>query len=86
MMVHDLTQITLLSMLMAGVTALHAAALDGKLDTVRYLLDNGADPNKKDEPGEVPLHCAAKYGLLSANSEPYIDTFVDFLREIYIRE
>ncbi|CAL4926677.1 unnamed protein product [Urochloa decumbens] len=45
-----------------GVTALHAAALDGKLDTVRYLLDNGADPNKKDEPGEVPLHCAAKYG------------------------
>ncbi|EER93669.1 hypothetical protein BDA96_01G143800 [Sorghum bicolor] len=49
-------------MSVSGVTALHAAALDGKLDTVRYLLDNGADPNKKDEPGEVPLHCAAKYG------------------------
>ncbi|OEL21747.1 hypothetical protein BAE44_0017234, partial [Dichanthelium oligosanthes] len=52
-----------------GVTALHAAALDGKLDTVRYLLDNGADPNKIDVPGEVPLHCAAKYGILSTSSE-----------------
>ncbi|CAN6292043.1 unnamed protein product [Urochloa humidicola] len=45
-----------------GLTALCSAALDGKLDTVRYLLDRGADPNKKDELGEVALHCAAKYG------------------------
>uniref|UniRef100_A0A8I6XGT0 Uncharacterized protein n=1 Tax=Hordeum vulgare subsp. vulgare TaxID=112509 RepID=A0A8I6XGT0_HORVV len=45
-----------------GVTALAAAALDGKMDVVRYLLDNGADPNKKDDPGSVPLHCAAKFG------------------------
>ncbi|GJN23736.1 hypothetical protein PR202_gb11412 [Eleusine coracana subsp. coracana] len=49
-------------MLIAGITALSSAALDGKLDTVRYLLDNGADPNKKDDPGSVPLHCAAKNG------------------------
>jgi ankyrin repeat protein len=59
-------------MLVSGVTALHAAALDGKLDTVRYLLNNGADPNKKDQPGEVPLHCAAKYGIRSAYSVPYL--------------
>ncbi|XP_037420233.1 ankyrin-1-like isoform X1 [Triticum dicoccoides] len=45
-----------------GVTALAAAALDGKMDVVRYLLDNGADPNKKDDAGSVPLHCAAKFG------------------------
>ncbi|KAL6893649.1 hypothetical protein ACP4OV_007747 [Aristida adscensionis] len=45
-----------------GVTALSAAALGGQLDTVSYLLDNGADPNKKDDSGSVPLHCAAKYG------------------------
>jgi ankyrin repeat protein len=52
----------LFNMLIAGITALAAAALDGKLDTLRYLLDNGADPNKKDDPGSVPLHCAAKNG------------------------
>ncbi|KAJ1294176.1 hypothetical protein BS78_01G125500, partial [Paspalum vaginatum] len=45
-----------------GLTALSSAALDGKLDIVRYLLDKGADPNKIDEPGQVPLHCAAKNG------------------------
>ncbi|XP_040243245.1 uncharacterized protein [Aegilops tauschii subsp. strangulata] len=45
-----------------GVTALAAAALDGKMAVVRYLLDNGADPNKKDDAGSVPLHCAAKFG------------------------
>ncbi|WVZ60101.1 hypothetical protein U9M48_010164 [Paspalum notatum var. saurae] len=48
--------------LMAGFTALSSAALDGKLDIVRYLLDKGADPNKIDEQGQVPLHCAAKHG------------------------
>ncbi|VAI07724.1 unnamed protein product [Triticum turgidum subsp. durum] len=45
-----------------GGTALAAAALDGKMAVVRYLLDNGADPNKKDDAGSVPLHCAAKFG------------------------
>ncbi|KAM0842486.1 hypothetical protein ACQ4PT_058338 [Festuca glaucescens] len=51
-----------------GVTALSAAALDGKMDAVRYLLDHGADPNKKDDAGSVPLHCAAKFGILSADT------------------
>ncbi|KAL6637603.1 hypothetical protein ACP70R_025175 [Stipagrostis hirtigluma subsp. patula] len=45
-----------------GITALAAAALGGQLDTVRYLLDNGADPNKKSHPASAPLDCAAKYG------------------------
>lgn len=60
---------------MAGLTALSSAALDGRLDTVRYLLDNGADPNLQDELGEVPLHCAAKYGILSKVSELSIFRF-----------
>ena len=55
--------------LMKGLTALCSAALDGRLETVRYLLDNGADPNKKDELGEVALHCAAKFGIISTYSE-----------------
>jgi ankyrin repeat protein len=54
---------------MAGLTALSSAALDGRLDTVRYLLDKGADQNMQDELGEVPLHCAAKYGVPSKFSE-----------------
>jgi ankyrin repeat protein len=53
---------------LVGVTALSAAALDGKMAVVRYLLDHGADPNKKDDAGSVPLHCAAKFGILSANT------------------
>jgi ankyrin repeat protein len=54
---------------MAGLKALSSAALDGRLDTVRYILDKGADPNMQDELGEVPLHCAAKYGVPSKFSE-----------------
>uniref|UniRef100_J3LRK8 Uncharacterized protein n=1 Tax=Oryza brachyantha TaxID=4533 RepID=J3LRK8_ORYBR len=45
-----------------GITALASAALDGRLSLARYLLDHGADPNKKDNAGSVPLHCAAKNG------------------------
>jgi len=43
--------------------------------TLRYLLDNGADPNMQDELGEVPLHCAAKYGVPSKFSELSICRF-----------
>ena len=66
---------TLFQSYMAGLTALSSAALDGRLDTVRYLLDNGADPNLQDELGEVPLHCAAKYGVPSKFSELSICRF-----------
>ncbi|KQK22573.1 hypothetical protein BRADI_1g68102v3 [Brachypodium distachyon] len=45
-----------------GVTALAAAALNGEMAVVRFLLDHGADPNKKDDAGSVALHCAAKFG------------------------
>jgi hypothetical protein len=58
------THVHLLLILLVGVTALSAAALDGKMEAMRYLLDQGADPNKKDDAGSVPLHCAAKFGIL----------------------
>ena len=40
----------------AGRTALHHAAARGDLDSVRLLLDRGADPNAGDQQGETPLH------------------------------
>uniref|UniRef100_A0A0D3FMF6 Uncharacterized protein n=1 Tax=Oryza barthii TaxID=65489 RepID=A0A0D3FMF6_9ORYZ len=48
--------------LCGGATALGCAALFGEVNTVRYLLDCGADPNKIDETGHVALHCAVKNG------------------------
>ncbi|XBH53806.1 hypothetical protein VPH35_076221 [Triticum aestivum] len=46
----------------AGVTALAAAAADGRMRVMRYLLDKGADPNKPANSGHYPLHHAAKHG------------------------
>ncbi|XP_037422476.1 ankyrin-1-like [Triticum dicoccoides] len=46
----------------AGVTALAAAAADGRMHVMSYLLDKGADPNKPANSGHYPLHHAAKHG------------------------
>ncbi|XP_037427657.1 ankyrin-3-like [Triticum dicoccoides] len=48
--------------LTGGVTPLSSAALFGEVAVARYLLDNGADPNKLDDRGSVALHNAAKSG------------------------
>lgn len=53
-----------------------AAALDGRLAAARYLLDHGADPNKKCNAGSVPLHCAAKNGYLSTFIQLYVDQLI----------
>uniref|UniRef100_A0ACD5XAH1 Uncharacterized protein n=1 Tax=Avena sativa TaxID=4498 RepID=A0ACD5XAH1_AVESA len=45
-----------------GITALDAATMDERMDVMRYLLDHGADPNKRTNSGFVPLHCAARKG------------------------
>ncbi|KAL6637602.1 hypothetical protein ACP70R_025174 [Stipagrostis hirtigluma subsp. patula] len=45
-----------------GSTPLGCAALFGEVAIARYLLDHGADPNKTDDSGSVPLHLAAKNG------------------------
>lgn len=45
---------------MPDATGLHAAAVRGRLEAVRLLLDRGADPNTREAGGSVsPLHLAA---------------------------
>lgn len=44
-----------------GRTALHDAARSGRPETVKLLLDAGADPNMKDEDGFTPLHVCAEF-------------------------
>ncbi|TGJ82709.1 hypothetical protein E0Z10_g6062 [Xylaria hypoxylon] len=45
-----------------GMTALHYAAYGSYLETVRYLLAEGADPNYLNELGKSPLFCASESG------------------------
>ena len=45
-----------------GWTCLHIAALFNRQEAVRLLLDNGADPTKKDFQGVVPLDMALRQG------------------------
>jgi len=43
-----------------GSTALHSAVNSSCINNIKLLLDNGADPNKKDAIGNTPLHYAHK--------------------------
>mmetsp|Transcript_25903 Transcript_25903/g.81109 ORF Transcript_25903/g.81109 Transcript_25903/m.81109 type:complete len:511 (-) Transcript_25903:40-1572(-) len=43
-----------------GVTPLYSAALSGNLETVQWLLKQGADPNKRTAHGASPLHAACQ--------------------------
>ncbi|KAJ3108421.1 phosphate system positive regulatory protein pho81 [Phlyctochytrium planicorne] len=43
-------------------TAVHEAAIHGKLDVIRLLLDNGATITSTDMYGRTPLHYSAMYG------------------------
>ncbi|KAE8743368.1 hypothetical protein FOCC_FOCC011020 [Frankliniella occidentalis] len=47
-----------------GQTALMLAVSHGRLDTVRLLLEAGADVNIQDEDGSTALMCAAEHGHL----------------------
>ncbi|XP_014912395.1 BRCA1-associated RING domain protein 1-like isoform X1 [Poecilia latipinna] len=49
-----------------GETPLHLAAIKGDVDSVKELLDQGADPNLKDNAGWTPLHEACNLGHLGA--------------------
>jgi len=49
-----------------GRAPLHYAALEGDVDAVRRLLNDGADPNISDSEGFTPLHFAAQSRSLDA--------------------
>ncbi len=62
-----------------GETPIHTAAALGNLNTVRFLLGRGADPNAEVEDGVRPLHYAAKCDsrevaeeLLKAGANPQL--------------
>ncbi|XP_037646793.1 BRCA1-associated RING domain protein 1 [Sebastes umbrosus] len=48
-----------------GETLLHLAAIKGGVEAVKELLDQGADPNLKDNAGWTPLHEACNLGHLA---------------------
>lgn len=48
-----------------GETPLHIAAIKGDAEAVKELLDQGADPNLKDNAGWTPLHEACNLGHLT---------------------
>jgi len=53
---HDLHENTL------GLTPLHWAASHGGVETLRLLIEAGADPNAQDHHGRLPVDLAHQYG------------------------
>ncbi|XP_059200062.1 protein phosphatase 1 regulatory subunit 12C isoform X2 [Centropristis striata] len=45
-----------------GITALHQSCIDGSMEIVSFLLENGATVNQVDNEGWTPLHVAASCG------------------------
>jgi ankyrin len=52
----------------SGYTPLHRAAMTGSTETIRILLENGADPLEKGSPGGTALHSAILSGNIDAVS------------------
>ncbi|XP_052834426.1 protein phosphatase 1 regulatory subunit 12A isoform X6 [Octopus bimaculoides] len=46
-----------------GLTALHQACIDDKIDMVKFLVENGADVDVCDNEGWTPLHATASCGF-----------------------
>ena len=66
----------------AAGAPLHLAAEKGDTKAIAALIDEGADPNAKDDWGKLPLHWAAENGhvaaitvLLAAGADPFVAYF-----------
>lgn len=75
-----------------GQTALMLGASHGRLDTVKLLIEAGADVNIQDEDGSTALMCAAEHGhgdivkylLAQADCDPNITDNVNPLVFIFL--
>lgn len=47
-----------------GMTGVHLAAFHGYIDSLRILLEGGAEPNATCDEGETPLHTACTGGSI----------------------
>jgi ankyrin repeat protein len=47
-------------------TPFHYAAMSGRLDVCKFIIENKVDPNIRGTDGETPLHLAAQSGHLTA--------------------
>ena len=50
-----------------GWTALERASINNQCDTIKALIESGADPNREDEDGQTPLYWTAKKGHREAS-------------------
>lgn len=64
-----------------GWTALHLAAMYGRLEACKYLVENGADINKQRKDGWTPLHTACNNGRVDV-----IKYLVDKRADISIKD
>ena len=48
----------------AGAFDAHLGAVGGQIEIVELLLEKGADPNKKDEEDNTPIHFTCKSGFM----------------------
>ncbi|MDR1383902.1 MAG: ankyrin repeat domain-containing protein [Planctomycetaceae bacterium] len=66
-------------------TLLHLAAMEEKVDTLKFLLENGANPNAKDSNGNIPIIIAAEqknneailYLVANGTDEKVLDSCID---------
>jgi ankyrin repeat protein len=63
-----------------SMTPLHYAICNGNMDTIRELLETGANVNKGTSEGMTPLHLAVKEAAVTIHSEykyePHIDSYI----------
>ncbi|CAG06137.1 unnamed protein product, partial [Tetraodon nigroviridis] len=73
-------RVSLDTIYLSGMAAIHEAVLSGNLDCVQLLVQHGADIHQRDEEGWTPLHMACSDGfphiaryLLSLGADPELE-------------